>query len=1270
MNWSSPDLMPAAGWTLVHFLWQGLAIAIVFAAALRLLRHSQANHRYLAGCFALVLMAAAPLITLSLLLPHNSARPAATSMRFEPVPVETAGAPMPMVVSQTPLVVTAKPEPQPVKLSVRLEAFFPWLVAGWITGVCLFSCRLFAGWLQICRLRRRTIQALDWSDRFTEIARKLGVSRSIGLLQSALVEVPTVIGWLRPVVLLPVSCVTGLSPGQLEAVIAHELAHIRRHDYLVNLFQSVVETLLFYHPAVWWVSRRIREEREHCCDDLAVAACGDRIGYARALAMLEELRPASAQLAVAASGAPLLRRIRRLVGQPERNPARAPWPVIGIVLVMILGMVAAGMRGHRAYAVTRASETTVDSRTENAPSTNRIIAGDAVSVSPGTESPQTTDSDLPEINIKVKFVELPVTADTDRSSALTNSILTDEQYRARINALSERDDTRILPAPEVTTESGRLAEMQPVDVDQIVTSTNLGFGSDGSTAFLFGPALDISAYVSKDGNSIWMSLISSVTNFDGNGSSNFVVRSPDGRTAAVLPLPHFRLRQSLTNLTLWDGQTVMVQGWQGETQDQGSPPKKYRNYITIFVTPTLVNPDGTAYNSPEERQALWTKPPPPIKPGNYLVSAPGAREQIDQKLHAVKVGQINYDGTTLKEVVDDLSKRMRSADSGGPDVGFVFFNIFPAPEHGEDIAQIKVRLNLQNASVADVLDAVVKTADHPIAYDVNEYGVCFSLRSHEPNPLEIRTFKINPDTFIRDLEGVVGMPSGGIGGFGGDYPRQMDGGQIANGSNGWASVSEAVPAFFKAAGVPLDSNMVVAFDDRKNTLTVRATSQDLDLIEAAMQMLRRPARKFQSGAAAQASGTTGGESVAARTANASSDLEIQVYKVNPATYMAKLRSAAGDSETVINSKTMTDLLLRYLNHAGVDFNTNSSSIAYDDRTGAYFLTATAEEMKQIDAALQAIDAAPSQTLIQGSFRSLNATSPEITVRVKFVELPAGGVQGLSLGSPAETDTNLHYSYDTNFMSYFGSNGAGAVSNAFDAFNHQKEPVASRHSRGGLIESNIAAPVTFTGILEDPQYRALLNALGQRDSVQILTLPSATTESGRSVKILSSKARSLVMGGPNGYSTTNMFFGPTLDITASASADGNSIELNLDPSISEFLGYLDYAKTSTNGDPGLTDYDGNPAHLPKSANIVPAVPVIETESLQSFATIKDGQTVVLGGLSMDEKVTMTSRVPVLGSIPIMGGLFRSKTSQNVRKPVLVFVTATLLNPDGTRYHSEK
>src|SRR6185503_3583474 len=131
------------------------------------------------------------------------------------------------------------------------------------------------------------------------------------------------VGWVKPAVLLPAAALTGLSTVQLESLLAHELAHVRRHDYLVNLLQGLIETLLFYHPAVWWVSRQIRREREHCCDDIAVALCGDVKLYAGALAQLEELRGRVLEPALAATGGELLGRIRRLL-QPAPSGRRIP----------------------------------------------------------------------------------------------------------------------------------------------------------------------------------------------------------------------------------------------------------------------------------------------------------------------------------------------------------------------------------------------------------------------------------------------------------------------------------------------------------------------------------------------------------------------------------------------------------------------------------------------------------------------------------------------------------------------------------------------------------------------------------------------------------------------------------------------------------------------------------------------------------------------------------------------------------------------------------
>ena len=154
------------------------------------------------------------------------------------------------------------------------------LVSGWLLGVVFFSARLTRScwWVRSIRTRDNEPVEAAWLETLDDLRRRLGVSRPVRLLKSALVEVPTVIGWFRPVILLPAATLSGLTPGQLEAILAHELAHVRRLDYLVNAFQCLVETLMFYHPVAWWISRCIREERENCCDDLVIEVCGDRLG--------------------------------------------------------------------------------------------------------------------------------------------------------------------------------------------------------------------------------------------------------------------------------------------------------------------------------------------------------------------------------------------------------------------------------------------------------------------------------------------------------------------------------------------------------------------------------------------------------------------------------------------------------------------------------------------------------------------------------------------------------------------------------------------------------------------------------------------------------------------------------------------------------------------------------------------------------------------------------------------------------------------------------
>jgi hypothetical protein len=212
------------------------------------------------------------------------------------------------------------------------------VLATWLAGIVLLTAWNLGGWWQAHRLTRRDARPAPspWDARFTDLRNRLNINRAVKLLESARVTVPAVIGCLRPVVLVPASAFTGLSPQQLEAVLAHELAHVRRHDYLINLLQAAVETLLFYHPAVWWASRQVRIERESCCDDVALAVCGDRLGYARALATLEGQRAAAPRLALAANGGSLLARIRRIAGLPAEPAARPSGWLTGAIALALL----------------------------------------------------------------------------------------------------------------------------------------------------------------------------------------------------------------------------------------------------------------------------------------------------------------------------------------------------------------------------------------------------------------------------------------------------------------------------------------------------------------------------------------------------------------------------------------------------------------------------------------------------------------------------------------------------------------------------------------------------------------------------------------------------------------------------------------------------------------------------------------------------------------------------------------------------------------------
>jgi beta-lactamase regulating signal transducer with metallopeptidase domain len=297
---------------LLHFLWQGALVAFVYCIARAILRNASSHARYFVSCTALVILAVLPVITACMLYrgPTGASLPPPAFVEAAPSASAFAGTGLPW-----------------------LAAIQAWVLPVWIAGVAAFAIRLIWASRQVAKLQREGNPAESAViETVGRLASRMKIDRPVRVLMSRLAGSPTVAGWLKPVILLPAAALTGLTPEQLEAVLAHELAHIRRHDYLVNLLQALVETLLFYHPAVWWVSSRIRAEREFCCDDVAVEICQDPVLYARALTRLERLRAISPELALSSIGGPLLDRIRRLTGQVPEQPASKLPAVVALLL--------------------------------------------------------------------------------------------------------------------------------------------------------------------------------------------------------------------------------------------------------------------------------------------------------------------------------------------------------------------------------------------------------------------------------------------------------------------------------------------------------------------------------------------------------------------------------------------------------------------------------------------------------------------------------------------------------------------------------------------------------------------------------------------------------------------------------------------------------------------------------------------------------------------------------------------------------------------------
>ena len=334
-NFLSGPVADATGWTLLHALWQGFALVLPMAVVLHLLRGRSSTLRYQIGVLTLF----AQLLTSA----------ATFAWYYEPasgvVNATISPAMMQSLSVRWQAVAQALPWHQQMQqfLQIHLSQF----VLIYLIGVALFGLRLAGGWVYLQRLSRTATQPTTpkWTELTNRLRSTLAIRAVVRVRESARIAVPMVVGVLKPVLLLPIGLAANLSMREVEAVLAHELAHIKRHDYAVNLLQSVMEVLYFFHPALWWLSARVREEREHCCDDLAVLAIGgDGRILAQALARVEEMRltqagstsdqPALA-MAFAMKRQHLLHRVRRMLGVSTR-PFVSNGSLAGLTLATML----------------------------------------------------------------------------------------------------------------------------------------------------------------------------------------------------------------------------------------------------------------------------------------------------------------------------------------------------------------------------------------------------------------------------------------------------------------------------------------------------------------------------------------------------------------------------------------------------------------------------------------------------------------------------------------------------------------------------------------------------------------------------------------------------------------------------------------------------------------------------------------------------------------------------------------------------------------------
>ncbi|HUS72120.1 MAG TPA: M56 family metallopeptidase, partial [Sedimentisphaerales bacterium] len=599
-NILSQEVVKKLGWTLLHSVWQGIVVVLLLAVLLRVLRKSSASLRYVVACLGLAVIVLLPVVTFYV-IPASIPTSDVESIPTSPVmvtaqPDEVYDADMPLQRGSEYMQMFGAISWKQRAKNLYTSAL-PSVVLGWFIGVLALSFWHLGGWAHLQRLKRKNMNHVNASlkDKLHNLAEQLKVTRPVKLMESALVQIPTVVGWLRPVILLPASALTGLTSEQLQAVLAHELAHIRRYDYLVNMLQTVVEIVGFYHPCVWWISHKMRVERENCCDDLAVSVCGDKVGYARALTSMEEIRLSQGELVIAVSGGNLFTRISRLVGNNSAEKSRRGWApaVIATLLIMALAI-------PTTLALTATdfgSGLRADSITTHI---NDSVDEDNISSSVATHS----ESHLPSMDSKVQILfdckiyelsaDLEIIEGKQEEKPLMGQIVwLGNEYAERLESLCRMTKkAKKLANPRILALEGEEASMD------IVHEIPYKAGYESTTAVGTGPKPIVKfAFDGIDlklkGHTVDSSTIRTELRFTQSKTSLTTHNDDQGRE---IQFPVVASSVCTTDVTVPSQTPVVIGGLKRQNNDNSQ--------LLLVITPSIVRPDKGIESKVETVQRL------------------------------------------------------------------------------------------------------------------------------------------------------------------------------------------------------------------------------------------------------------------------------------------------------------------------------------------------------------------------------------------------------------------------------------------------------------------------------------------------------------------------------------------------------------------------------------------------------------------------------------------------------------------------------------------